>query len=123
VNLFGRPMPRHEFVDAGLRPAIDQARQHVGEVALRIDQNQLAGLDKRGHSGPTREWLNSVVAVVALVASGASTYLAWQGNQAKREALAMVAHPTDACQTEYHGGEEHGLIGLCWSVGNARERE
>ena len=53
VNLLGRPMPRHEFVDAGLRPPVDKARQHVGEIGLRIDQIQLAGLDEQRHASPS----------------------------------------------------------------------
>src|SRR5215207_10634278 len=45
-------MPGHELVDAALRPAIDEARQHVGEVALRIGAVELAGLHQRRHGRP-----------------------------------------------------------------------
>src|ERR1700735_3720551 len=41
---FGRPVPRHQFVDAFLRPAIHQACQQVSEIGLRIDAIQLTGL-------------------------------------------------------------------------------
>ncbi len=53
ANLLGRSMPRHEFVDAEVATNRRQRGQHVGEVALRIDQTQLAGLDERHHAGPT----------------------------------------------------------------------
>ncbi|MBV8525052.1 MAG: hypothetical protein JOY71_23510 [Acetobacteraceae bacterium] len=72
------------------------------------------------------EWLNSVVAVVALLVSGVSVYFTWQSNQAKKEALATVARPTGTCLTEFHGGAEPGnigLFGLCWSVTLANESE
>jgi hypothetical protein len=41
---FGRPVPRHQFVDAFLRPAIHQACQQVSEIGLWIDAIQLTGL-------------------------------------------------------------------------------
>ena len=37
-------MPGHQLVDAVLWPSVDQARQQVSEVELRIDAIQLAGL-------------------------------------------------------------------------------
>jgi hypothetical protein len=45
-------MPRHEFADASLRPTVDEARQRIGEVGLRIDAVELAGLDQRGEPRP-----------------------------------------------------------------------
>ena len=36
--------PWHEFVDAAVGPAVDEAGQQVGEVTLRIDAVELAGL-------------------------------------------------------------------------------
>ena len=42
---FGRPVPRHQFVDAFLRPAIHQTRQQVSEICLGIGAIQLAGLN------------------------------------------------------------------------------
>lgn len=62
------------------------------------------------------QWVNSTVAVMALVVSGVSALFTWQGNQAKKEALAMTVKPTGACRTEYHQGEGAGQIGLCWAV-------
>jgi hypothetical protein len=41
----GRPVPRHQFVDAFLRPAIHQTRQQVSEICLGIGAIQLAGLN------------------------------------------------------------------------------
>jgi hypothetical protein len=32
-----RPGPRHQFVDAFLRPAVHEACQEIGEIGLRID--------------------------------------------------------------------------------------
>src|ERR1700733_2861272 len=49
---FGRPVPRHQFVDAFLRPAIHQACQQVSEIGLWIDAIQLTGLDERCQAGP-----------------------------------------------------------------------
>jgi transposase InsO family protein len=45
VAFVGRPAPRHEFVDAAVGPAVDEAGQHVGEVALRVDAVQLDAVD------------------------------------------------------------------------------
>jgi hypothetical protein len=82
----------------------------------------MKGLRMAGRSA-LHEWLNSAVAVVALLMSAVSAYFTWQSNQVKKEALAMMTRPTGACHTEYHGGEERGDIGLCWSVTLANESE
>ena len=37
--------PGHELVDARLRPSVDEPSQQLGEIALRIDAVELAGLD------------------------------------------------------------------------------
>jgi len=42
------PEPRHQFIDAFLRPAIHEAGQQVGKVGERIDAVQLTDLDQRG---------------------------------------------------------------------------
>jgi hypothetical protein len=42
--LFRCPVPRHQFIDAVLRPAVHQACQQVSEVSLRIDAIEFAGL-------------------------------------------------------------------------------
>jgi hypothetical protein len=47
------PSPGHEFVNAVIGPAIDEAGQRLGEVPLRIDAVELAGLHQRGHGRPT----------------------------------------------------------------------
>jgi hypothetical protein len=41
----GLPVPRHQLVDALLRPAINEACQQIGEIGLRIDAVEFAGLD------------------------------------------------------------------------------
>ena len=46
MDLCGRREPRHELVDARLRPSVDEAGQQVGDVNLWIDLIQLAGLDE-----------------------------------------------------------------------------
>src|SRR5215211_6798840 len=45
-------MPGHQLVDAALWPAVDETRQQLGEVDLRIDAVQLAGLDQGGQVRP-----------------------------------------------------------------------
>ena len=62
-------MPRHELVDAALRPAVDEAGQQVGEVDLRIDAVQLARLDQRCEVGP---------AAPAIIAGGKKCVLSAQ---------------------------------------------
>ena len=47
-----RPEPRHQFIDAVLRPAIHQACDEIGEIDLRIDAIQLTGLDQRRQACP-----------------------------------------------------------------------
>ena len=44
--------PGQQFLDPALRPAIDQAGQHLAEIALRIEAIELAGLDQRRNGGP-----------------------------------------------------------------------
>ena len=50
--MLGRPGPGHEFVETRGRPEVDELGEHVGEVGLRIDAVQLAGLDERRDAGP-----------------------------------------------------------------------
>jgi hypothetical protein len=69
------------------------------------------------------EWINTGIAGVALLASGAAAVFAWQANQAKKEALSIVPQLTGACRTEYHGNADGGQIGLCWSVTLANDSE
>jgi len=35
------PAPRHQFIDALLRPAVHEACQQVGEIDLRIDKSEV----------------------------------------------------------------------------------
>ena len=61
-----RPEPRHQFIDAVLRPAIHQACDEIGEIDLRIDAIQLTGLDQRRQACPI---------LSAFVAAGKETIL------------------------------------------------
>jgi transposase-like protein len=51
-GVFGGPGPRHEFVQTRGRPEIDQLGENVGQVGLRLDAAELAGLDQRSDAGP-----------------------------------------------------------------------
>jgi len=44
VRVFRRPGPRHELVEARGRLEIGEPGEHVGEVGLRVDAVQFAGL-------------------------------------------------------------------------------
>src|SRR5207253_1891075 len=46
------PGPGHELVEARFGPEIDELGKHVGEVGLRIDAIQFAGLDERSKASP-----------------------------------------------------------------------
>src|SRR5574337_817912 len=48
------PGPGHELVDAGSGPEVDELHEHVGEIGLRFDVVELAGLDQRGDASPVR---------------------------------------------------------------------
>src|SRR4030088_971002 len=48
----GLPIPRHQLVDAFLRPSVDQACQQIREIGLWIDPVELAGLDQGRQAGP-----------------------------------------------------------------------
>src|SRR5215831_5452621 len=47
-----RPVPGEELVEAGVWPEIDEAGENVGEIPIRIDAGELAGLDQRSDDGP-----------------------------------------------------------------------
>ena len=47
-----RPGPGHELVEARGWPEVDELGEHVGEVGLRIDAVQFAGLDECGDGCP-----------------------------------------------------------------------
>src|ERR1700741_2137225 len=48
----GSPGPGHQFVQTGGRPEIDQLDEDVGQIGLRLDTAELAGLDQRSDAGP-----------------------------------------------------------------------
>jgi putative transposase len=41
------PCPRQEFVEAVIRPQIDETGEHVGKIGLGVDAVQFASLDPR----------------------------------------------------------------------------
>src|SRR4051795_1997947 len=49
---FGGPAPRQQFPEPTIGPVVDEFGQHVGQVSLRIDAMQFAGLDQRGEHRP-----------------------------------------------------------------------
>src|SRR5437764_2469043 len=65
-------MPRHELVDVGLRPAVDEAGQEIGEVALRIHAVELAGFDQGRDGRPV---------LTTLVAAGEQCVFAREGHR------------------------------------------
>ena len=46
------PGPGHQIVETRGGPEIDQFGEHVGEIGLRIDAVQFAGLDERRDASP-----------------------------------------------------------------------
>ena len=44
--------PRQEFVEAAVGVTVDDAGDDVGQVSIRFDANQRAGLDERGDHRP-----------------------------------------------------------------------
>src|SRR3979411_427734 len=50
--LLRRQVPRHQFIDAFLRPAVHKACQQFGEIDLRIDAIEFARLDQRSQACP-----------------------------------------------------------------------
>src|ERR1041385_8309904 len=48
----GRVVPGQEIVEPGLRVTVDDAADDVGQIAMRLDAEQLAGLDQRGDDCP-----------------------------------------------------------------------
>ena len=48
----GSPGPRHQFVQTGGRPEIDQFGEDVGQISLRLDAAELCCLDERSNAGP-----------------------------------------------------------------------
>src|SRR5262245_64260503 len=51
-SALGGPGPRHQFVQTGGRPEIDELGEDVGQIGLRLDAAELAGLDQRSDAGP-----------------------------------------------------------------------
>src|SRR6202008_2335206 len=48
----GGPGPWHQLVQTGGRPEIDQLGEDVGQIGLRLDAAELAGVDKGNDAGP-----------------------------------------------------------------------
>ena len=51
-SALGGPGPGHEFVQTGGWPEIDQLGEDVGQIGLRLDAAELAGLNQRSDAGP-----------------------------------------------------------------------
>lgn len=86
-------MPGHEFVDTAVGPAIDEAGQQLGEVALRVDAVQLACLDQGGEIRP---------AAAPLIAAGEQGVLS-ADHQGPDGALDGVGVELDAAIVEEPG--------------------
>ena len=69
----GGPCPRHELVETRSWPEIDQPGEDVGQIGLRVDATELAGLDERGDAGPILR---------ALIMPGEERILAIKNNRA-----------------------------------------
>jgi predicted ATPase len=52
-RLFGHPVPGHQFVDAVLRPAVDEVCQQIRKIGLRINVIEFADFD---YSKPQFSW-------------------------------------------------------------------
>ena len=74
-----RPEPRHQFVDAFLRPAVHEACQEIGEIRLRIDVIQLTGLDQRSEARPILSTF--VAAGKKAILSRQSRLVAWRARR------------------------------------------
>src|SRR3954447_21735385 len=49
---FGDPGPGQQFAEASVGPVVDELGQHVGQVSMRIDAVQFAGLNQRCEHRP-----------------------------------------------------------------------
>jgi hypothetical protein len=61
-------------------------------------------------------WLNTIIAVAAMAASGTSGYFAWQSYTLKTEALGFTVNSTNDCRLEFTKMGEDGVLSLCWIV-------
>jgi hypothetical protein len=67
------------------------------------------------------EWINSAGVVLALVASSASAYFAWQANLFKYESLSVTAKSDESCKVRFakfdaSANPPRYVIGLCWNI-------
>ena len=85
----GRPSPRQEFVDTRGGPKIDELCEHVGEVSLRIDAVQFAGLDERSDGCPVLR---------PLIVAGEERVLPIEHNGAREVRPEMTARMRDEAQ-------------------------
>ena len=49
----GSPSPRQEFVQAIVRPKVDEADENIGQIGLGLDAVQFTGLYQRSQDRPT----------------------------------------------------------------------
>jgi transposase-like protein len=69
----GGPGPGHEFVETRSGPEIDQPDENVGQIGLRVNATEFAGLDEQGDAGPILR---------ALIMPGEQRILAIENNRA-----------------------------------------
>ena len=101
--------PGQKFVDAGLRMAVDDPGEDVGEVGLRVDAVELAGLDERGDDGPV---------LSAAVGAGEERILAIEGDGTDG-ALDDVGVDLDAAVVEEAGEPLPSVTGRSGSLRQA----
>ena len=85
--------PWQQIVDLAVEMAVDDLGEHVGEIGVRIDAVELAGLDQRGDDRPV---------FPAAVGAGEERILAIEGDRADR-ALDRVGVDLDAAVVEEAG--------------------
>ena len=73
-RVLGGPRPRHEFVQTRGRPEIDQLGKDVGQIGLRLDTAELAGLDQRSDAGPV---LRALIGSSAIMPGIWRSMLSW----------------------------------------------
>ena len=65
----GHVGPGQQVVDAAVGVIADEAGEHVGEVGVMLDGDQLAGLDEQGENGPVPEAVTGARGRVFLTAT------------------------------------------------------
>src|ERR1700676_864857 len=109
-GVLGGPGPRHELVETRGRPEVDQLGENVGQIGLRVDAVELAGLDDRGDAGPILR---------ALIMPGEQRILAIENNRADAS-LDDVGVKLDAAVVEEPREPVPVVQGVADVIGNRR---